>query len=316
MTAPLSGSFDPNRPFRRRDGLAAGITPDELTGPRFQRLFHGLYVSAEVPADTWQRARAALAVCPSGSYVSHETAAILRGGCVPGGREVHVSVPDGGYRPQRRGIVAHRAPAGVEPVRHRRLPMSTATRSFLEVASGCRDLVELVVLGDSLVRAGATTPDALVVAAARHRGPGARIARAAARCVRLGVDSPTESRLRMLIVLARLPEPVVNHVLRDAAGEWIYRLDLSYPALRLIIEYDGRQHRDVRAQWVQDLRRREALERDGWRIVVLTADDLYGDPIGTLGRIRQALTDRGVRSSSRLPLDWQRAFTAPATRAA
>jgi hypothetical protein len=35
------------------------------------------------------------------------------------------------------------------------------------------------------------------------------------RIARNGVDSPMESRLCMLLVLAGLPEPFVNHALRD-----------------------------------------------------------------------------------------------------
>ena len=44
-----------------------------------------------------------------------------------------------------------------------------------------------------------------------------------------------ESRLRMLIVLAGLPEPKVNHKLLDERGRVRRRLDLSYPDLRLIV---------------------------------------------------------------------------------
>ena len=37
-----------------------------------------------------------------------------------------------------------------------------------------------------------------------------------------------ESRVRMLIVLAGLPEPTTNHVIRYPNGDWRRRLDLSY----------------------------------------------------------------------------------------
>ena len=80
-----------------------------------------------------------------------------------------------------------------------------------------------------------------------------------------------ETRLRMVIVLAGLPEPKVNHVLPDLAGEWLARLDLSYPAYRLIIEYDGRQHAEDSRQWHRDLERREQLETLGWQLVIVTS---------------------------------------------
>ena len=67
-----------------------------------------------------------------------------------------------------------------------------------------------------------------------------------------------ETRLRMLIVLAGLPEPQVNFTIRHSDGRVRYRLDLSYPELTLAIEYDGRQHADDPLQWRGD------TERDGW----------------------------------------------------
>lgn len=180
------------------------------------------------------------------------------------------------------------------------------------MAAVAPDLVELVVLGDSLVRAGRTTPEELVEIAKEWDGKGARRARRAAGLVRRGVDSPMESRLRMLIVLAGYPEPTVNVIIRQENGDWRIRLDLSYPHLKLVIEYDGWQHRLDRGQWSSDLKRREWLAGRGWRVVVINADAFYGDPVGTLLRIREAMLDRGER---RLPLRppavWVRQFAKP-----
>ena len=55
----------------------------------------------------------------------------------------------------------------------------------------------------------------------------------------------------MLIVLGGLPEPQVNYILRELNGDWSQRLDLCYSELKLIIEYDGRRHSDVRANWLK-----------------------------------------------------------------
>jgi hypothetical protein len=114
----------------------------------------------------------------------------------------------------------------------------------------------------------------------------------------------------MLIVLGGLPEPRANHILRELNGDWSQRLDLCYPELKVIVEYDGRHHREVRANWLNDIRRREALEREGWRFVIVTAEGLYDDPFDTLQRIRLALADRGWHlRSRRIPADWHRLFT-------
>jgi hypothetical protein len=131
-----------------------------------------------------------------------------------------------------------------------------------------------------------------------YTGKGSRLARRAASYVRAGVDSLTESRLRMLLVLGGLPEPQVNHILRDHDGEWASRLDLCYPELKLIIEYDGRHHTQVGANWLNDLKRREALEREGWRLVIVTAKGIYDTPMETLVAAR---TQRARMSSPFTP---------------
>ena len=186
---------------------------------------------------------------------------------------------------------------------------STPATVLLEMAALHLDLVALVVLGDSLVRAAGIRPETLVAAASQWSGKGARLARRAAGLVRVGVDSAMESRVRIMIVLAGLPEPVVNFIVRDADGEWQMRFDLCYPELRLIIEYDGLQHLRDPAQWSRDLLRREQVERQGWRIIVINSDAYYNQPAATLARIRQALADRGCRDlPARPPAAWTRQF--------
>ena len=192
-----------------------------------------------------------------------------------------------------------------EPRRLRGLPVTGPERTFLDLA-GTLDLVDLVVLGDSLVRLGRTTPADLVAQAREHRGPHAALARRAAALVRAGVDSPMETRLRLLVVLAGLPEPVVNHVLRDEDGGWAYRFDLSWPHLRIALEYDGRQHADSSRQWVRDVRRREDLDGRGWRLVIALSGDLYTTPGATVERIAAVLREHG--QAVRLTDGWREHF--------
>jgi very-short-patch-repair endonuclease len=120
-----------------------------------------------------------------------------------------------------------------------------------------------------------------------------------------------ESRVRMLLVLAGLPEPQVNFIVRHPDGSWRMRFDLCYPALKLIIEYDGRQHAMNSAQWQRDLKRREELDALGWRLIVVTAADLYDAPDQVLARVRDALIERGALGIRRqFKTEWLRYFTA------
>lgn len=300
-----SGVLDSRRPFRRSEALKAGVSVRELTGPKFQKVFHGVYVGAGVILTPLERAKAALHVSPPGAYASHHTAALLWGGIPPTDSRTQISVPDGRSRSERRGISAHRAVDTPDLRHHRSVPVSSPAQCFCEIASLGAGLVDLVVLGDSLVRAGVVTPDELIAAADSWRRARAAIAGRAARLVRIGVDSAMESRLRMLIVLAGLPEPVVNFVVRHPNGDWKMRFDLCYPELKLLIEYDGDQHALDPRQRARDLERREELQHLGWRFVVIQKQHYYGHPDRVLERIAQARLDCGAsRVSCRIRPTW------------
>ncbi len=152
-------------------------------------------------------------------------------------------------------------------------------------------LVELVVVGDHMVRKGVLELDDLRSFCADGSGPGTALARTAAGYVRGGVDSPMETRLRLLIVLAGLPEPDVDLLVGNELERRKY--DLSYRRSKTIIEYDGRLHVERIEQWEADLERREAIDDDQWRILVFVAKDIYRSPGRTLERIHRALLLRG-----------------------
>jgi hypothetical protein len=305
MTQPTT-PLNTRRPFTRKEALLSGLADNDLAGHRFRRIFHGIYVAADVELTVAVRTRAALLVAPSGSYASHHTAVLLWGGWAPTTPDIHISSPLRSTRSERRGIVAHVTDPDVEPRRRGGLTVSPPARAFLELASTRPTIVDLVVAGDSLVTAGALSPSDLIAAADQWNGRWCRLARRAARLVRTGVNSTMESRVRMLIVLAGLPEPTTNHILRHPDGAWRRRLDLSYVGDRIVIEYDGRHHLTT-AQRRSDLLRREELEREGWLFIVLVSEDVYDDPSATIERIRSALADRGRHlPRRRLSPEWCR----------
>jgi hypothetical protein len=110
-----------------------------------------------------------------------------------------------------------------------------------------------------------------------------------------------EKRLRMLLVLAGLPEPQVNLSLRDVDGRPLRRYDLCWPSVRVIVEYDGRQHIEREQHWESDLERREAIVDDGWRILVVTSPGIYRDPERTVLRVWRVLRARRLPGVPREP---------------
>lgn len=256
------------------------------------------------------RTAAALALHPPSAFASHVDAARLLGLPVPDLAETHISVFRAQDRRSRPGIKSHVAARGSGVVRYRGLRLSAPFGMFVELA-GVLSLVDLVVVGDAMLRVFRIPARRLVSECEQSTDRYAVAARRAAAYVREEVDSPMETRLRMLIVLGGLPEPDVNHKIRDEHGQVLMRFDLSYPALRLIVEYDGRQHADDTGQWNHDIDRRETLDDEEWRIIVVTSRGIFKQPFRTLQRVRKALAKRGCRDLPRqLSDDWRPFFPA------
>lgn len=109
--------------------------------------------------------------------------------------------------------------------------------------------------------------------------------------MRSGSESPQESRLRLLIVLAGLPEPETNV---DLGDDWFFigRVDLYLRAWNVAVEYEGDQHRTDPQIFAKDLKRHEALTASGV-LVVRVAKDHLRRPREVVRRIHAALLSRG-----------------------
>ena len=300
--------FDPFQPFTREQAREAGITDRQLKSRSYRQLLHGVHVSSAAPDVPLLRTRAALLVHPPGAVATHFSAARVRAAPVPVHSFEHVTVHRAEDRRQRHGLRCHVAALAVADVKVvKGLRISSAPRMFLELASAL-GLVDLVVVGDWLVRKEFVTCESLVHYCATTHERYAGHARRAASYVRERVDSPMETRLRMLLVLAGLPEPEVNLELRDRSGLVTLRLDLSYPRVRLAVEYDGRHHLESLEQWERDVERRDDLS-DDWRLITVTNKGIYQEPARTLDRVWRALSDRGWRPLAPPNDGWRAHFT-------
>jgi hypothetical protein len=297
--AEAAAVFDPRQPFSRAEARAAGLTAEMLLSRRFHKIWWDTYVAREVPITPLLRAKAVIRLVPSGSYVSHHTAAELWGAVPPADGATHVTLPSACGRLVRQGVRSHYHRHPVQITLRKGVPISTPEQTFLDLAAVGVGLVDLVVVADGLIKAGHTSPEQLSDAAAHWDGRGCRLARRAAALARKGVDSPQETRLRLLLVLAGLPEPSVNLIIRGRDGGWRRRYDLAYEHLRLLIEYDGRQHAEDTQQWLTDIFRREELDQIRWRLVVIMSEGIYREPLRTLERVRDALLACGAKGIRR-----------------
>lgn len=147
-----------------------------------------------------------------------------------------------------------------------------------------------VVVAEHMTNSGLCTLDELTrYVAARAAMRNIRVARRELTLVNPLAQSVQETRTRLLLVDGGLPTPVAQHRVDFPEGDYAL-LDLAYPELRIGIEYDGEEwHKERRAL---DERRRRRLERLGWTIIVLHADDLLRTPQQTVDEIRAAIRSR------------------------
>jgi hypothetical protein len=139
------------------------------------------------------------------------------------------------------------------------------------VAASTLNLLDLVTAGDWLIRRRRTTLARLQSAVQGYSGRGVVLARAAVKLVRERVDSPRVTWSRLCLILAGLPMPECNLLIGDDQGP-IGRVDLVYLGYRLIIEYEGDQHRTDRNQWNRDIHRQECFAREHWTLMRITSE--------------------------------------------
>jgi very-short-patch-repair endonuclease len=151
-------------------------------------------------------------------------------------------------------------------------------------------LTEGVVAADLFLHAELVSMAELLSYMAEH--PGTKGIARLRRVIDLAepkAESPMETRLRMLLVIARLPKPEVQVSLHDDRGRFLGRPDLLYPRQRLAIEYDGGNHRD---RMVDDNRRQNGLVGAGYRLLRFTSADVYGAPDTVAMQVRHSLAAR------------------------
>ncbi len=112
------------------------------------------------------------------------------------------------------------------------------------------------------------------------------------------LDSKLEGRVARLLRPSLLPEPVRQLRVDLPNGRW-YRIDFAWPELLVAVEAEGFEWHGSRARWKADKLRVAALERLGWRVLVVTWGDVAKRRADTLDRIALALAerDRLVRSA-------------------
>lgn len=289
--SPLPGTLPQS--FSVRSALEAGATYRRLRGRDLTRPFHGVR-STSRDLILEQRCRALATRLPEFAFFSGITAACLRGVPLPleleNERRVHVTVPESRRARYGAGVVGHAARVkATDSTAWHGLRISSAERVWCELAA-CLDLADLVAAGDFLIHREMphTTVDQLTDSVMRYPGRrGRRLLRTALPLLDDGAESPRESIIRVLLVLAGVTGFVTNLKIRASTGH-NYRGDLVFVAEKVIVEYQGKQHLD---DWLKDMTRKSRLQADGWLVIEVNVSDL-DDPAELVNRVRKTLALR------------------------
>lgn len=280
-------------PFTTADANAAGLTRAQLRGATYRRLGSGLYRWVGLQESPQLRLIAVARRLPAGAAFSGLTAAWLHGLDVTTPDSIEVTIPEpigGGHRA---GTTVRQAPLAAEEIVLRRgLPTTSALRTVVDLG-GRNPLTEGVVAADLFLHAGRVSVAELRAHVVEHsKARGIARLRRVVDLVEPKAESAMETRLRMLLVLARLPRPEVQVSIQDDRGRFVGRPDLLYRDQRLAIEYDGGNHRD---RLVDDNRRQNGLIGAGLHLLRFTAADVYGSPDTVVMQVRHDLSRHSGR---------------------
>lgn len=320
--ASLPGVLGPV--FSVREARDAGVTASRLRARDLAQPFHGVRAIPVAAAEDGRaeralarRAREYATRMGADAFFTHLTAAVLWGLPLPAGcldTTVDVGMLTPGRAPRGRGVRGHEVAPHLASVReHPDLGVRIASpaTTWAMLGAALRHPYDLVAVADHLVRvprrpggfatAAGPGPEPLAtiaqldaaVTAGRRVGIGAL--REALPRVREGVSSRRETWLRLIVVDAGLPEPVLDHDVFTDDGEFVACLDLAYPELKIGLEYDGDHHRTDAVQWAHDVDRLDRLAEEGWRIIRVTKTHIFTMPGVVVQRVRAAIEARARR---------------------
>lgn len=227
----------------------------------WERLSRGLY--ATTPRTLTDELLAWQSLLPDHAAFTHLSAAAVYGWWLPApiDHPHFVALRTEDPRPRRSKLFACRHPKPVATTTLGALRVTTPAETLLAAA---RDLgvLDLVVLGDAMLRMGHVTPAELWQTALKRRR-GGPLLRTVLPLLDARSESPWESIMRVLHQQAGIPVRPQYEILDDT-GTFVARADLLIIGTRRIHEYDGEVHRD-RDQHVRDLTRERALQASGWQ---------------------------------------------------
>lgn len=293
----------PETPFTGGDLEQLGLTYEGLRSlvrrNVVRQLLHGVYCRHDVPDTIELRAHAAARVLPAHVVVCDRTAAWLHGidhfeaGAAASVPPLDVVSVGGHERTRRPGVIGGKRALLDEDLCTLAdgVVATTPLRTACDLACLHGRTSALAVLDAFRRHHGLTVADFEQVLPRHARRRGVTQLRELVPLSTPLAESPAESWVRCLVHDDGLPPltPQVEVWLDDIG---LVRLDLAYRQWRIAVEYDGEEHHSSDLDRARDERRRAALRREGWIVIVVRRADLSVAGRATwLAELRAAVRD-------------------------
>ena len=274
-------------PFSLADARAAGLSGRALRSKRWLRIGSRLYRSRQLQDEPWALLATWRRMLPDEAVFAGPTAGWMHGLDLDPIHPAHAILPPTSQR-SRLGLSIRRCTLAEEEIAEiRGLRVTTLHRTLRDLCLRWTPVEALVAI-DMALAGNLTDREALRRYVALVRGAhGTRRMRWLIELAE-AAESPMETRLRWLLMEARpkLPRPQVQATLTDAKGRFLGRADLYFPEARLVVEFDGGNHRD---RMVSDLRRQNALLNAGYQMLRFTTPDINGRPGAVAALVREGI---------------------------
>jgi very-short-patch-repair endonuclease len=236
----------------------------------------GVYRVAGTP-ETWeQQVLSACLVAGDGAVASFRTAALIWGFAYTAADDpLEVTTP-ARRRARIPGVSVHDSFIldGWHTTRRRSIPVTSPTRTLCDLTAVWKPWDVERAVDDALRRKLFTLKrlEAVFLDLAHRGRRRSTVMRAALEARLPGFDpgdSDMETKVLQWISSAGLPKPVQQH--RVTVDGHSYRLDLSYPDLKIAIEYDGWDAHSRRTSFDGDRARQNPLELMDWIVLRYTS---------------------------------------------
>ena len=274
-----------HRPFARAEALASGITRGVLQGRQFVRVYDGVYCHRDHEPSFADRIAAARLALPDGALTTGVTR-LQELGIDVGPRWPLHFVVEGDHHLAIDGIFLHRTV---------KIPSNDDGGVSIEAAfvAFCAEsrLLDAITLGSVLVNKEVLDLDRLEVILRDEKWRrGVSETAYALPYVEGRCRSVPEVELFSYVVFAGLPVPEVNRPITVGGVE--LTPDLLFDDHRLVVEYEGSQHQEERAQYNADIDRYALYRRNDVPYELVTKERMRS-PRATVRLVHSALVAEG-----------------------